>query len=93
MHILKMYRTEVLRTIVLFRFRNKYHPDEALAYQKKLNYAVKKRAAVFVDLLQSGWFDRFTLTAEQGEEITKLLDAGWKVCYSFVSKMLCLHHV
>ncbi len=32
---------------------------------------------MFVDLLQSGWFDRFTLTAEQGEEITKLLDAGW----------------
>ena len=65
--------------MVLFRFRNKYHPGEALAYQTKLNNAVKKRAAVFVDLLQSGWFDRFTLTAEQGEEITKLLDAGWSM--------------
>ena len=39
---------------------------------------------MFVDLLQSGWFDRFTLTAEQGEEITKLLDAGW---LKFKSKM------
>ncbi|CAB3999719.1 Hypothetical predicted protein [Paramuricea clavata] len=57
-------------------FRNKYHPGEALAYQNKLNDAVRKRASVFVDLLQSGWFDRFTLTAEQGEEITKLLDAA-----------------
>ncbi|XP_028405941.1 serrate RNA effector molecule homolog isoform X2 [Dendronephthya gigantea] len=57
-------------------FRNKYNPSESLAYQSKLNQAVKKRASVFVDLFQSGWFDRFTLTAEQGEEITKLLDAA-----------------
>lgn len=58
------------------RFRNKYHPGEAIAYRNKVNEAVRKRASVFVDLLQSGWFEKFTLTVEQGEEITKLLDAG-----------------
>ena len=64
--------------MLLFRFRNKYHPGDALVYQKKLNNGVKKRASVFIDLLESGWFDKFTLTADQGEEITKLLDAGWE---------------
>ncbi|XP_046865084.1 serrate RNA effector molecule homolog isoform X2 [Xenia sp. Carnegie-2017] len=58
------------------QFRNKYHPVEADLYKKKVNSSVRKRASVFVDLLQLGWVDRYTLTAEQGEEITKLLDAA-----------------
>lgn len=66
----------IANEIKYFRFRNKYNPSESLAYQNKLNQAVRKRASVFIDLFQSGWFNRFTLTAEQGEEITKLLDAG-----------------
>ena len=74
------------------RFRNKYHPVEALGYQNKLNDAIRRRAGVFLDLLQSGWLDKFTLTAEQGDEITKLLDAGEHITISpsFFTRMILL---
>ena len=44
-----------------------------------MNAGVKRRAMVFIDLLQSGWLEKHTLTTDQGEDIVKLLDAGKQV--------------
>ena len=60
----------------VYRFRNKYHPRDAAIRQKEALKSVKKRLAVFLDLLSAGRMDKVTLDVENTDAIIKVLDAG-----------------
>ncbi|XP_070533414.1 serrate RNA effector molecule homolog isoform X2 [Ptychodera flava] len=57
-------------------FRAKYHPDECGKRKEESLKALKNRRDVFLDLLEKGWLDKFTLDFDKQDEVVKFLDAA-----------------
>lgn len=62
-----------------YRFRGRYHPKDAAVRNKEMQKAVKKRVAVFLELMKSGRADSLLLDMDHSNDIVKLLDAGMLV--------------
>uniref|UniRef100_A0A0K8SFX0 Serrate RNA effector molecule homolog n=2 Tax=Lygus hesperus TaxID=30085 RepID=A0A0K8SFX0_LYGHE len=56
-------------------FKLKYHPEDSAKRKEELNNALKKRAQVFLEMLDSGRVDSVRLDSDQGDAVVKLLDA------------------
>ena len=54
----------------------KYHPHDASIRQKEALKSVKKRLAVFLNLMAAGRMENLTLDIENTDAIIKVLDAG-----------------
>ncbi|KAF6197642.1 hypothetical protein GE061_008608, partial [Apolygus lucorum] len=56
-------------------FKLKFHPEDSAKRKEELNAALKKRAQVFLEMLDSGRVDAVRLDSDQGDAVVKLLDA------------------
>ncbi|BET00364.1 Serrate RNA effector molecule homolog [Nesidiocoris tenuis] len=56
-------------------FKLKYHPEDSAKRKEELNNALKKRAQVYLEMLNSGRVDSVRLDSDQGDAVVKLLDA------------------
>lgn len=59
-----------------YRFRSKYHPDEASRLKAEAQSALLNRLNVFMFLMDNSWFENVSLDIEQTPAIIKVLDAG-----------------
>ncbi len=65
-----------LLCLFLFRFKQRYHPDENFKRRNEQNQHVLNRLEVFVDLMNKGWLNDVNVEYDKSEELTRLLDAG-----------------
>ncbi|KAK9510863.1 hypothetical protein O3M35_005556 [Rhynocoris fuscipes] len=56
-------------------FKLKYHPEESQKRKEEQIAALKRRAAVFVEMLDSGRIDAVRVDADQADAVIKLLDS------------------
>jgi len=56
-------------------FKLKYHPEISVERKKELIASLKKRALVYLEMLESGRVDNVKVDGEDGDAIVKLLDA------------------
>uniref|UniRef100_A0A069DWV0 Serrate RNA effector molecule homolog n=1 Tax=Panstrongylus megistus TaxID=65343 RepID=A0A069DWV0_9HEMI len=56
-------------------FKLKYHPEESQKRKEEQIAALKKRAAVFVEMLDSGRIDAVRVDSDQADGVIKLLDS------------------
>ena len=59
----------------------KYHPKECSERQRELLNAMKRRAAVFLEMLKTDGVDKATLDINNANAIIRLLDSGRVLCY------------
>ncbi|UYV66305.1 SRRT [Cordylochernes scorpioides] len=57
-------------------FKSKYHPEEYGKRKAEQKSSQKKRLEVFMELMNKGWLDNFSLDGEKSDKILRFLDAG-----------------
>ncbi|UYV66303.1 SRRT [Cordylochernes scorpioides] len=57
------------------RFKSKYHPEEYGKRKAEQKSSQKKRLEVFMELMNKGWLDNFSLDGEKSDKILRFLDA------------------
>lgn len=67
------------------RFRTKYHPDEAGRRKAEAHSALQNRLNVYMYLMDNNLFESVSLDIEHAPQITKILDTGIEMCFSFAS--------
>ena len=63
---------------VLFRFRQKYHPEEGKQRREEQRQNLQKRLEIFKEFMTAGRFDGLEMNWENAEKIIRLMDAGMK---------------
>ena len=58
------------------RFKSKFHPEEYSKRQDEIRGSLRKRLAVFSELLEAGRMDSLVLDVDKTEDILKVMDAG-----------------
>lgn len=60
----------------------KYHPKYAAERQRELQKAMRKRLAVFLELMNSGRAENVSLDINNAEAVVKLLDASKSIYFT-----------
>lgn len=72
-----------------FRFRSKYHPDEAGRRKQEAHNALQNRLNVVLYLMENGWLDNLQLDIDKANAIIKVLDAGGLASLAFQGRVGC----
>jgi hypothetical protein len=72
------------KSIVIFRFKYKYHPDEYSKRREEQRQIIKKRLDVFMELFNKGYLDDVSIDIENQRALTKFLDAGKNFSLEFL---------
>jgi hypothetical protein len=60
---------------VVFRFKLKYHPEDASKRKEDCKAALEKRVEVFSQFLQEGKYNDIAIDGDQSEILVKVLDS------------------
>ena len=65
----------ILILFILFRFKLKYHPEDATKRKEECKASLEKRIDVFIKFMDELKFNQISIDGDQSDTLIKLLDS------------------